>query len=117
MKKMAFVAALALIFMSVGSVAFANEKDMAGAWQIAEPCAISQDAQDAFKEATKDLTGASYEALYVAATQVVSGTNYLFIAKQTLVTAQPKTTVVKLIIYKAIGKNAEIKNDSIVPLL
>lgn len=115
MKKLFFVAVLALLVMFGGSAAFANEAGMHGSWQIAEPCAISEEAMAAFKEAT-NVVGASYEALYLVGTQVVAGTNYMFIAKQTQSTNPPMTKVLKLVIYQGLDKKAVIQNESIVPL-
>lgn len=58
------------------------------------------------------LVGASYKPIVFCGTQLVRGTNYLFIAEQTLVTATPTKRVVSLKVNEFQGK-FEIVKDSI----
>ena len=58
------------------------------------------------------LMGASYKPIVFCGTQLVRGTNYFFIAEQTLVTATPTKRVVSLKVNEFQGK-FEIVKDSI----
>ena len=61
---------------------------------------------------TAGLVGASYKPIVFCGTQLVRGTNYLFIAEQTLVTATPTKRVVSLKVNEFQGK-FELVKDSI----
>ena len=84
-----------------------------GGWDISElkGCNLPQKAQTAFTGATMDLVGADYTPVLYVGKQQVNGTNYCIIALQTLVTAQPKKRLVKLIIHET--PKAEYTLDSV----
>ncbi len=66
-----------------------------GGWNVHPN--VSQEDKQVLDTALKGWTGAAFEPLAVA-TQVVNGVNYLFIAKSTTVTLEPKTGLVKIYI-------------------
>lgn len=57
------------------------------------------------------LTGASYKPLMYCGEQPVRGTNYWFIAEQTLITAVPERHVVKLAVNEFNGEFALVGNS------
>ena len=67
-----------------------------GGWTVQEP--VSNENKEVLDTALEGLVGSSFEPIAVA-TQVVNGINYLFIAKSTTVTSDPKTGLVKIICY------------------
>ncbi len=74
-----------------------------GGWNFDEfkGVRLPQKAASAFSAAAEGLTGASYVPLLYVGTQVVNGTNYAFIALQTLILAEPKKRIVKLVINES----------------
>lgn len=89
-----------------------------GGWDISElrPCNLPQKAASAFTGATADLVGAEYEPVLYVGSQQVNGTNYCFIAVQTLVTAQPKKRLVKLVIHESLHAEYSLQSVSIISL-
>lgn len=64
-----------------------------GGWTIQE--SVSEENRMILDTALTGFVGSTFEPIAVA-TQVVNGVNYLFIAKSTTVTLQPKTGLVKI---------------------
>lgn len=76
---------------------------MTGEWKVnphMETCNLPDDVATLFTEATESLIGAEYSPVLYPGKQLVSGFNYMFICKQTLMTAQAETHVVKMVIHK-----------------
>lgn len=71
-----------------------------GGWNIDEMKGVNlpQKAQSAFTAVTGGLVGADYEPVLYVGSQVVNGTNYCILAKQTIITATPEVRLVKMII-------------------
>ena len=57
-----------------------------GGWNIADmtPCNLPQKAASAFSAALENLLGADYEPVLYVGTQIVNGTNYGVICKQSI---------------------------------
>lgn len=70
----------------------------------------TEEARTAFNKATEGLTGAGYEIVAQLGQQVVAGTNYIFLCKETLVTAEPVTKLSFVTVYADLQGNAEIKH-------
>ena len=89
-----------------------------GGWDISElkGCNLPRKAQSAFTGATMDLVGADYTPVLYVGKQLVNGTNYCFIALQTLVTAQPKKRLVKLVIHESLHAEYSLESVSIISL-
>lgn len=73
-----------------------------GGWQVFEEntAHIGDDDIARFEKAMEGLVGVGYEPLDVIATQVVSGTNYAYLAKGTTVTAQPEVGYYVVVVYE-----------------
>ncbi|MBQ7215540.1 MAG: hypothetical protein IJS39_06105 [Synergistaceae bacterium] len=73
-----------------------------GSWDISElkGCNLPQRAQSAFTGATMNLVGADYSPVLYIGKQLVNGTNYCFLAVQTLITAKPKKRLVKMVVHE-----------------
>jgi hypothetical protein len=77
-----------------------------GGWDISElkPAKLPQKAATAFTGATDGVIGAEYEPMLYVGSQLVNGTNYCFIALQTIICAEPMKRLVKLIVNENGGK-------------
>ncbi|EBX7333442.1 hypothetical protein DS513_18155 [Salmonella enterica subsp. enterica serovar Sandiego] len=76
---------------------------MTGEWKVnphMETCNLPDDVATLFTEATESLIGAEYSPVLYPGKQLVSGCNYMFICKQTLMTVQAETHIVKMVIHK-----------------
>ena len=69
------------------------------------------DSLQAFAEATQDLAGASYLPVALVGSQVVAGSNYLIIAKQTKVTNPPVSSICVMKVYSPIDGSAPTITD------
>lgn len=89
-----------------------------GGWNIDElkPCNLPQKAASAFIGATSELVGADYEPVLYVGSQSVNGTNYCILAVQTLITAQPKKRLVKLIIHESLHGEYTLHSVSVITL-
>ena len=87
---------------------------MLGAWDISElkGCNLPQRAESAFTSVTMDLVGADYEPVLYVGKQLVNGTNYCILALQTLVIANPKKRLVKMVIHEALDGTCKLLSVS-----
>ena len=87
---------------------------MLGAWDISElkGCNLPQRAESAFTNVTMDLVGADYEPVLYVGKQLVNGTNYCILALQTLVIANPKKRLVKMVIHEALDGTCKLLSVS-----
>ena len=71
-----------------------------GSWNIDEMkgCNLPQKVQSAFTSVTGELVGADYQPVLYVGSQIVNGTNYCILAIQTIITAEPKKNLVKVIV-------------------
>ena len=85
-----------------------------GGWDISEMKGVNlpQKAQSAFTAITGGLVGADYEPVLYVGSQIVNGTNYCILAKQTIITATPEIRLVKMIINVASNGNAKLVSVS-----
>ena len=88
-----------------------------GGWKIEnfKDVKLPQKAASVFSGAVEGLTGAGYAPLLFIGTQIVNGTNYAFIAQQTLVLAEPKKRIVKMIVNE--GLDGKYTVVSITPII
>ena len=68
-----------------------------------EACKLNQEAASAWSAADK-LVGVSYKPLMYLGKQMVKGTDYFFIAEQTLITNPPQRRVVAITIHSFNGE-------------
>ena len=87
--------------------------EVAGGWTINTENGLDsmpEKAATAWYGAMGELTGASYDPLALLGTQVVAGTNYMFLARETLVTKEPVTKLAVVVIYEDLQGNDELLN-------
>lgn len=117
MRKIAFVMALtlgmALLSGCSGSARPTSEAapagELAGGWEILDcESSLSPDEAAVFEKAAEGWTGADFDPVAVIATQVVSGTNYCFLAKVTTVTADPASHYAFVYVYADLNGDAKI---------
>ena len=90
-----------------------NPDMILGGWQLNDDDTIgwaTEEATAAFEKATTELTGADYQIVAQLGQQVVSGMNYMFLCKETMVTANPVTKLSIVTIYADLEGNAKIAN-------
>ncbi|MDV0445013.1 hypothetical protein MmiAt1_05650 [Methanimicrococcus sp. At1] len=75
---------------------------MTGEWEIIEneACPLPQKIATGFHDAFKDYVGASYKPVLYIATQLVNGTNHMFICEQTLITNPIHLGYAKVILHE-----------------
>ena len=69
---------------------------------------IPEDASKAFTSATAEYTGMTFEPIALLGTQVVSGTNYMFLCKGTTVTANPTTSLKIVVVYNDLDNKSSV---------
>ena len=112
MKKIACLV-LVLCLMLAAVPAFAEE--LAGGWQMQDITApIPEEALAAFDKAMEHLVGEDYEPVALLSTQVVAGTNYLFLCKGTPVVLHPVPEWAVVTVYAALDGSAEILHISVI---
>lgn len=82
-----------------------------GGWEVnTGSTAMSKNAaaKAAFKKATAELVGVSYQPIAALGTQVVAGTNYAILCRATPAYPDAKPEVVIMYIYESLDGNAEI---------
>ncbi|MDO4477949.1 MAG: hypothetical protein Q4B73_02765 [Lachnospiraceae bacterium] len=87
----------------------AEGEDLAGGWTVntdQPAAAIDANAEKALTDATADMTGATYEPIALLGTQVVAGTNYAILCKQTLMDAEATAHLVVAYVYAPVGDEA-----------
>ena len=89
----------------------ADDVPVSGGWtefnEVITPV-YTEESKKAFDKAMEEFVGVSYEPAALLATQIVSGTNYTFLAKGTTVTAEPKTGWYFVVIYQDLEGNASV---------
>ena len=88
------------------------EQGLEGGWAIAEETgsAITEEDAAPITKALEGLTGVGYEPIALLSTQLVSGTNYRYLCKGTLVTAEPTTSLYVIEVYEDLDGNCTISN-------
>ena len=120
----AFIAcALAVAYLALPAVAFADTQLSAGSaqlsttassvgsWQAnkkASAVKLPKAVQKAFNKATKKYTGVTFTPMAYFGEQVVAGTNYALICKATTVTAKPTISLKKVTIFVNLKGKAKI---------
>ncbi|MBR3251716.1 MAG: hypothetical protein IKF80_08385 [Erysipelotrichaceae bacterium] len=83
-----------------------------GGWQVADIARVelTDEEADIFTKAMEKVLGVDYEAVCVLATQVVSGTNYAFLARGTVVSNDPVSKFYIIKVYNDLQGNASAEN-------
>ena len=81
-----------------------------GGWQVFNGTtpAYTDDEKAVFDQAIAGLVGMNYELVRVLGTQLVSGTNYAFLARGPTVTANPSSAWYVLIVYQDLSGNVSL---------
>ncbi|MBQ1467580.1 MAG: hypothetical protein IIZ27_03805 [Solobacterium sp.] len=90
-----------------------NESNpIVGGWEIAEVARedLAENERQNFEKAMETVLGEEYEPVCVIATQLVSGTNYAYLARGTTVTAEPVSNFCIIKIYEDLNGNVELKS-------
>ena len=77
-----------------------------GSWKLADlqPCDLPQKAASAFTAAFETLIGANYEPLLYCGKQVVNGTNYAIICKQSIpAPGTPIERIALVVVHESAG--------------
>lgn len=90
-----------------------NEETMniEGGWENSTNYKLDDEAKAAFEKATKGLLGVDYEAIALLGKQVVAGTNYSILVRETVVVPDAEPTISVITIYEDLEGNAEITDD------
>lgn len=84
-----------------------------GGWKIAnlEACPLPEKLATGFSSAVLQLLGADYVPVLYCGSQLVSGTNYMLICKQTLATAEKQEHLVKMVLHEKLPASGEIVGE------
>lgn len=92
---------------------------LVGGWSAVDQTdgAIPQDAQMAFEKAAEGYVGISFKPIALMGTQVVAGTNYMFLCVGNKVVQNPRTELYVVKVYQDLSGNAEFTSvESLNPL-
>lgn len=84
---------------------------MTGGWTVSEdaPTAeLPEDAKAAFDAAMAELVGVEYTPIAYLGTQVVAGTNYGYLCRGTVMSAEPVTNLYVVKVYQDLDGNASV---------
>ena len=108
LKKTLFVfIAIAMLLTAVGCSSKKDEP-VVGGWQTVEDGTITEELQELFDDAMKELDGVGYKPLRLLETQVVAGTNYRFLCDATVIYPDAETKQAIVTIYKDLEGNVSI---------
>ena len=105
------VISLCIFITGCGNKEQKEESTIVGGWEIdttQKTNDISDDAKKIFDKAKEKYTGMELEAVALLGTQVVSGTNYMFLCKGSPTTETPTTTWQIVVVYNDLKDNASI---------
>ncbi len=80
-----------------------------GGWEMADSHDVTEEQAATFEKALEGLTGAEYEAVAYIASQLVSGTNYLFLVRVAPVVPDPVEKYALVRIYKDLSGNVRLE--------
>lgn len=89
---------------------------MVGTWKLVdmEAANLPQKAASAFAEVTANIAGAGYIPVFYCGEQLVNGTNYMIICRQTLTTQEPSEHLVTMVINCSGQSSSIVSIDEIV---
>lgn len=100
---------------SSSAAADSTDAPLLGGWERADSPEITEEAQAALDKALEDFTGSDIEAQALLGTQVVAGTNYAILCKQTVVAPDAEPAEVVAVIYQDLDGNAEFTDFLDIP--
>ncbi len=81
---------------------------MVGGWSVVQDDTVTEETQAIFDKALEEIDGVAYEPVLLMATQVVSGTNYCFLARGAAVVPDPAPYYAFVYIYQDLQGNVEL---------
>lgn len=81
-----------------------------GGWTIAELEGITVENREVLEKALEGFVGSKIAPVACIAKQIVSGTNYCYVVKETRVTAEPVSYIALVYVYEDLDGNTEILN-------
>lgn len=89
-----------------------SSQEVVGGWEATDVCVtkLSEEEQAIFDKALEGLVGVGYTPVQVLATQLVSGTNYAYLAVGETVTATPEKNYYVITVYADLNGGAELTN-------
>ena len=82
-----------------------ENKEILGGWIESDEPEMTEELKEIFEIATEDLIGVKYEVIELLETQIVSGTNYKFLAeKQVVYPGSEKETVIVTVYKDLMGR-------------
>ena len=75
---------------------------------------LRDEIEKGFKKAMLDFVGAEHKPILELGTQIVKGTNYYFIAEQTLILATPQRHIVLIVVNEFEGKYTTVGIEQII---
>ena len=86
----------------------ADDEEITGGWMQPDSPEMTDEVNEAFTKAAKDLEGASYTPLAYLSSQVVAGTNYCIFCEKQDSSADAEKQYVFVYIYEDLNGNAEM---------
>lgn len=97
-----------------------NQGFLKGGWVIDPVITVDklpEKLATGYYQAFENWEGASYKPLVYCGTQVVSGTNHMFICEQTLVTNPPMKHIAKVILHETLPAEGKLYGDFSIMLI
>ena len=104
MRKTLYAVAAAIVLFSSAVQA----GGLVGGWAATEDASVPEEAEEVFAAATETLLGVDYEPVALLSTQVVSGTNYCFLCRGTVVAPDAEPGYYLMYIYEDLQGNAQV---------
>lgn len=89
----------------------ASQTIRTGSWEIAGSTEVTADLEKIFNDAASQLDGYYYIPVALLGTQVVSGTNYCFLSKPTIISNSAMNSLILTYIYVDTQGNAKFLSD------
>ena len=108
MKKQILAVLAAILLFLLPVYAEENLPGISGGWQATADTAVTEDVRAVFDKAVKGHDGASWEPVGLLSTQVVAGTNYCFLCRNTQTIPELERSYEFVYIYEDPQGNAKI---------
>ena len=105
-----FVVSIVLLLTACGNEPKESDNKVGG-WELNTSVSnkIPTDKEKIFSKAIEKYTGMELEPIAYLGSQVVSGTNYMYLCKATTTTSKPETSFKVVVVYENLDKEVELK--------
>lgn len=96
-----------------------NDPNVVGGWtctDIGKVAGISAEGEAAISKALEGFTGVNLKPIVLLGTQLVSGTNYMFLCRGNTVTENPVTSLYVTVVYEDLEGNCTITDNKVFDL-